>query len=414
MSDSDLPSLAGAEWLAAPATRALLEVLDRDGEEARVIGGAVRNTLLGETVQEVDIATTALPETVIARVEAAGFKAVPTGVEHGTVTVVVDKIPFEVTTLREDVETFGRHAQVRFGRDWTADAHRRDFTMNTLSVDRHGRLHDPAQGYGDCMARQVRFVGDADLRVREDYLRILRFFRFHARYGDGTPDAEGYAAAVRGRDGLRQLSAERIAQEMRRLVVAPGAAPTLALMSEAGLVEIVFEGMAWPQRVARLARMEEARDLEPSPALRLAAAGAATVEDADRIAAHLKLSKAEALEMRAAVDAVWHFPVEPGAPARQLLYRLGRPVFRNAALLAFAGGREAPDEAPWPALLDLAETGEIPVFPLTGKHLVKRGHPPGPDLGAELARLETVWVDSDFSLDRAALLALAEIPGPAG
>lgn len=405
-----LPSLAEANWLQAPATRTLLALLDADGEEARVIGGAVRNTLLGEAVREVDVATTALPETVMARTRAAGFKTIPTGVEHGTVTVVVDKTPFEVTTLREDVETFGRHAQVRFGRDWLADAHRRDFTMNTLSVDRTGTLFDPVGGYPDIRARRVRFVGDADMRVREDYLRILRFFRFHAHYGEGAPDADGMRAAIRGREGLQRLSAERIAQEMRRLVVARHAAGTLAVMSEAGLVESVFAGIAYPERLARLARIEAHRGLAPSPALGLAAAGCVIAEDVERIAGRLKLSNAEAKEMRLAVDAARQFPVEPGLPARKLYYRLGRTAFRGGALLGFAQNGGAPDGPPWPALLDLADASDPPVFPLGGKSLMKLGFPPGPGIGVELARLEALWVDSGFSLDRKSLLRLAEIP----
>lgn len=409
-----LPSLAGAEWLQAPATRALLAVLDGDGETARVIGGAVRNTLLGEAVHEVDVATTAVPQTVMARTRAAGFKTIPTGVEHGTVTVVVDKIPFEVTTLREDVETYGRHAQVRFGRDWVADAHRRDFTMNTLSVDRAGTLFDPVGGYPDIRARRVRFVGDADMRVREDYLRILRFFRFHAHYGEGAPDAAGTRAAIRGRDGLRRLSAERVAQEMRRLVVARHAADTLARMSDAGLVESVFAGIVYPQRLARLARIEADRGLAPSPALRLAAAGCAVVEDVERIAARLKLSNAEAKEMRLAVGAAHRFPVEPGLPARALYYRLGRTAYRSGALIAFAREGGAVDASPWPALFDLADASDPPVFPLGGKSLVKLGLRPGPALGAELARLEALWIDSGFSLDRKSLLRLAEVPPETG
>lgn len=409
-----LPTLAGADWLRAPATRALLDILDTGGEEARVIGGAVRNTLLGEAVREVDVATTARPDEVMARTRAAGFKTIPTGVEHGTVTVVVDGTPFEVTTLREDVETYGRHAQVRFGRDWVADAHRRDFTMNTLSVDRSGTLFDPVGGFPDVAARRVRFVGDSDMRVREDYLRILRFFRFHAHYGEGAPDADGLRAAIRGRDGLRRLSAERIAQEMRRLVVARNAADTLARMSEAGLVESVFGGIVYPERLERLARLEAARGREASPALRFAAAACAIVEDAERIAVRLKLSNAEAKAMRVAVDAARNFPVAPGRPARALYYRLGRTAYRTGAMLAHARDADAPDAAPWPMLLDLADASDPPAFPIGGKSLMKLGHPPGPGIGSELARLEALWIDSDFSLDRKSLLRLASPPSETG
>jgi len=199
--------LEGAPWLTAGPLPRLLEVLDRDGEEARVVGGAVRNALLGVPIAEVDVATTAVPEEVARRVEAAGFKPVPTGIEHGTVTVVIDKHPFEVTTLRRDVETFGRHAKVAFGRDWRVDAERRDFTMNALSVGRDGAIYDYVGGLDDLAARRVRFIGDPRKRIAEDYLRILRFFRFDAAYGTSEhPYADGIAACIAGRDGLDHLS----------------------------------------------------------------------------------------------------------------------------------------------------------------------------------------------------------------
>ena len=195
-------SLAGADWLTAGPLARLLAVLDRDGEEARVVGGAVRNALLNEPIGEIDIATTAVPEEVVRRLERDGFKAVPTGIEHGTMTAVIDGRPFEVTTLRQDVETFGRHAKVAFGRDWRADAERRDFTINALSATRAGVVYDYVGGLDDLQARRVRFIGDPNKRIAEDYLRILRFFRFHAGYGHGDLDRTGLAACIAGREGL--------------------------------------------------------------------------------------------------------------------------------------------------------------------------------------------------------------------
>ena len=193
-------------------------MLDRDGEEARVVGGAVRNALLGLGADEIDVATTAVPEEVVRRVQAAGFKAVPTGIEHGTVTVVADKIPFEVTTLRQDVETYGRHAKVAFGRDWKADAERRDFTINAFSARADGTVYDYVGGLADLKARRVRFIGDPQQRIEEDYLRILRFFRFHAAYGTSDhPDREGLEACIAGRDGLDHLSRERVRMELMKL-----------------------------------------------------------------------------------------------------------------------------------------------------------------------------------------------------
>src|SRR3954451_62544 len=230
-------------WLREGPLPRVLAVLDTDGEEARVVGGAVRNALLGAPLGDIDIATTALPQEVIRRVEAAGFKAVPTGVEHGTVTVIAERRPFEVTTLREDVETDGRHATVAFGRDWRRDAERRDFTMNALSVTSDGDVHDYVGGLGDIGARRVRFIGDPGRRIAEDYLRILRFFRFHAAYGEGAPDAAGLAACVAERAGLDALSRERVRMEMLKLLPAAHVVPTLVVMTETGLLGTVLGGV---------------------------------------------------------------------------------------------------------------------------------------------------------------------------
>ena len=217
------PSLKGAAWLKRPETARVFAALAESGVETRAVGGAVRNSLLGLPVTEVDLATTALPQQVMALARKAGLKAVPTGIEHGTVTVIADGVPFEVTTLRRDVETFGRHATVAFTENWEEDARRRDFTLNALYAGSDGTVFDPLGGYEDVVAGRVRFIGDAEARIREDYLRILRFFRFNAYYGKGPFDADGLRASVSLRGGMAQLSAERIAGEVRRLLVAPQA-----------------------------------------------------------------------------------------------------------------------------------------------------------------------------------------------
>src|SRR6478735_11666496 len=221
---TDARVLDDAPWLTSGPAARVLQLLDGNGEEARVVGGAVRNALLQIPTGDIDIATTALPAEVIRRAKVAGIKSVPTGIDHGTVTLVVDGQPFEVTTLREDTETFGRKARVAFGRDWIRDAERRDFTINGLSVDADGVVHDHVGGLADIAARRVRFIGDAGQRIAEDYLRILRFFRIHAVYGVGEPDRVGYLACIGGRIGLGNLSAERVRMEMLKLMVAPGAA----------------------------------------------------------------------------------------------------------------------------------------------------------------------------------------------
>src|SRR5258706_6052079 len=237
--------LEDAPWLTSGPTARVLELLSGNGEEARVVGGAVRNALLKIPTGDIDIATTALPAEVIRRAKAVGIKSVPTGIEHGTVTLVVDAQPFEVTTLREDTETFGRKAKVVFGRDWVRDAERRDFTINGLSVDVAGVVHDHVGGLDDIQARRVRFIGDAGQRIAEDYLRILRFFRIHAAYGAGEPDREGYLACIRARAGLATLSAERVRMEMLKLVVAEGAVLAVAAMADGGLLLPIFGSVAY-------------------------------------------------------------------------------------------------------------------------------------------------------------------------
>src|SRR5580692_1878276 len=229
---SETRVLDNAHWLKSGAIARVLALLDGEAEEARVVGGAVRNALLKLPIGEIDIATTALPAEVIRRARAAGIKSVPTGIDHGTVTLVVDRQPFEVTTLREDIETFGRKAKVAFGRDWARDAERRDFTINGLSVDGQGVVHDYVGGFADIAARRVRFIGEPDQRIAEDYLRILRFFRIHAAYGSGEPDRSGYLACIAARGGLASLSAERVRMEMLKLMVAQGAAGAVVAMSE--------------------------------------------------------------------------------------------------------------------------------------------------------------------------------------
>ncbi|MEA2960031.1 MAG: poly(A) polymerase [Alphaproteobacteria bacterium] len=260
-----------AAWLQAAPLKDLLAVLDGVGEEARVVGGAVRNALLAEPIGEIDIATTALPTEVIGRAQAAGFKAVPTGIEHGTITVVVHGQPFEVTTLREDVETFGRHAKVAFGRDWKQDAERRDFTMNALSAARDGTVYDYVGGLADVAARRVRFIGDAAARIAEDYLRILRFFRFHAAYGEGALDPAGLAACIAGRAGLDQLSRERVRAELLKLLLAKRAVPAIAAMTEAGLLDRILGGVPLLASHAKMGTLEATLGLAPDAMRRLAA-----------------------------------------------------------------------------------------------------------------------------------------------
>lgn len=400
--------LQDAPWLTAgPAARALA-LLTGGGEEARVVGGAVRNALLGLPVGEIDIATTALPDEVIRRARLAHIKSVPTGIEHGTVTLVIDGHPFEVTTLREDVETFGRKAKVAFGRDWARDAQRRDFTVNGLSATADGVVHDDVGGLADIAARRVRFIGEPSQRIGEDYLRILRFFRIHAAYGEGEPDRAGIAACIAGRDGLAGLSAERLRIEMLKLVVAPGAAGALVAMDDAGLLLRITASVAYHGAFARMVDAERALGLAADPMRRLAALAVAVTEDARRLAQRLRLSNAEAKRLDSMGHRWWRLAGMDDDSARRRLYRLGADRYRDRVMLAWArAGRDAASPR-WPALATLPQYWTPPVFPLKAADFIARGIGEGPALGHVLTLAEDAWLAAQFPLDAAALQAIAD------
>jgi tRNA nucleotidyltransferase/poly(A) polymerase len=397
-----LPSFATADWFRAPAVRRIFAVLEQDGDEARVIGGAVRDALMGRPLGDLDFATTAAPDVVVARAEAAGIKAVPTGIEHGTVTLVVEGEGHQVTTLREDIATDGRRAVVRFGRDWTADARRRDFTVNALSVDARGAVHDPLGGYGDVVARRIRFIGDPDQRIAEDRLRILRFFRLHAELEAGDLDFVGMGAAIRGRNGIRELSAERVAQEMRRLVVAPGAASTVTSMQEGGILPVVLGGIGYLAAFARLVDFEKAIGAAPAVPLRLAGLAARVREDVERVAALLKLANAERERMAAALAAASELRAVPTErEARRLLYGFRAEAYRDGVALAAAW--EGADTGAWTDTYRLPERWTAPVFPLAGADVLAAGAMRGPAVGEVLRTLEAWWIAEDFRPDAAVL-----------
>ncbi len=396
-------------WLTRGPLARLLAALDRDGEEARVVGGAVRDALLGRKLAEIDLATTALPAEVIRRVEAEGFKAVPTGLDHGTITVVVDGVAFEVTSLREDVETFGRKALVRFGRDWRLDAERRDFTMNGLSASRDGVVHDYVGGIADLKAHRVRFIGDPATRIAEDYLRILRFFRFHAAYGHGEPDRDALHACIVARDGLGRLSRERVRTELIKLMTAAGAAPVLAVMSDAGLLGPVLGGVPLVAAFARMAAIEAALGLEPDPVRRLGALATGIAEDAERLWQRLRLSNDEHKRLAAMAEGWWRISAAIAeGEAQELLYRLCRVHFRERVLMAWARSGAPADDPTWRALATLPGRWVAPTFPLRAADLVARGLAKGPKLGRALAAAEQRWISAGFPSDPELLGAIAD------
>ena len=397
--------LRGAPFLASGGVATALQLLDSDGEEARVVGGAVRNALMGRSVAEIDIATTAVPDEVMRRANAAHIKFAPTGVEHGTVTLIIDGRPYEVTTLREDVETFGRKAKVAFGRDWSRDAARRDFTINALSVSADGTVYDYTGGLDDLAHRRVRFIGEAERRIAEDYLRILRFFRIHAAYGAGPLDPEGLHACIAGRAGLKHLSAERIRSEMLKLLDADGASAALRAMGDGGLLLELLGGVTYHAAFDAMVAAEQQLALPPEPIRRLAALAVAVVEDAERLTERLRLSNAESAELVSMAHRWWRLVSIDEAQARVAIYKLGPERYVDRLMLAWAqtGG----DAGRWQELATLPSRWTAPAFPLKAADFMARGLQPGPKLGAALARAEQLWIDAGFPSGEAELVTIA-------
>jgi len=403
-----------ADWLKAKPLQALFKALNRDGGEVRVVGGAVRNTLLGTGVSDVDLATTHVPDETVRLATEAGFKPVPTGIEHGTITVVVQGHPFEVTTLRQDIETDGRHAKVAFGTDWKADAERRDFTINALYATADGTIIDDVGGLADIESRTLRFIGDAEQRIREDYLRILRFFRFFAWYGSGRPEAEGLRASARLKDGLSQLSAERVWSELKKLLSARDPSRALLWMRQGGVLNLILpESEKWGiDAIHGLVRTEADLGWQADPLLRLESIIPPDSVRMEEMGKRLKMSNAERarLEAWARADAVK--PELSEQALKKTIYRGSKQAVLDRIRLAYAAARAeagGSDEAMVRAggfarLLETAERYDAPVFPVTGGDLLALGIQKGPGLGEALRSLETFWIDSGFSLDRTALL----------
>jgi poly(A) polymerase len=407
--DSAAERLPVTDWMTAPRTRAVIEALEAAGGEgcARFVGGCVRNAILDRPIDDIDIATQLEPPQVMEALGAAGLRFVPTGVEHGTITAISSGQPFEVTTLRRDVATDGRRAVVAFTRDWAEDAQRRDFRLNALYLDAQGGLYDPVgRGLEDARAGRIIFVGDPEQRIREDFLRILRFFRFFAWYGRGAADAAGLEACAVLKAGLGQLSAERVSKELLKLLAADDPRVALVLMAQTGVLAAVLPGSVGLERLDCLVDIE--RSLGGGDAeLRLAALWPADPAAAVREAGRLRLSKAQRERLASAVTP------EPGIGAaltlplaRRLIYRLGPRAYRDRVKLAWAAQPD-PEIAKglWLALLSEAETWTPPRFPLTGDDAAAAGLAAGPAMGAALRRAEAWWIEQDFQPGRDALAA---------
>lgn len=394
--------IAPVAWMIAPETVAVVRALQADGAGVRFVGGCVRDTILGRAITDIDIATPDPPEKVLTLLARDYVRAIPTGIAHGTVTAVIDHQHFEVTTLRVDVESHGRHATVAFTDDWVADAARRDLTFNAMSLAPDGALYDPFGGLADLEAGRVRFVGEARSRILEDHLRLLRFFRFHAWFGRGPFDAAGFAAAREMAQLLPKLSGERVQAEMKKLLSAPDPLPALAGMRDCGaLAQILPEDGAFDRLRALVAR-EAAASLPADPIRRLAALvrGRATGE----IAARWRLSNADAERLAALAAPVDTLDAGVDARAmRRVLYRRGALLGRDLALLAWAENN-APDERPWRAMLDEAARWEPRELPIKGADVMALGVPKGPEVGRLLSAVEDWWLGRDFAPDRAACL----------
>ncbi|HEX6860655.1 MAG TPA: CCA tRNA nucleotidyltransferase [Caulobacteraceae bacterium] len=400
-------SIGQPTWMTSPATRAVMDALAAKGGEgcARFVGGCVRNTLMKKPVGDIDIATTLTPDEVTQALEAAGLRAVPTGLEHGTVTAISGKKPYEITTLRRDVETDGRRAVVAFTTDWAEDAERRDFRLNALYADTDGAVFEPvAGGIEDARAGRIVFVGDAEQRIREDYLRILRFFRFHAWYGRGEPDAAALAACARLKDGMANLAAERIAKELLKLLAADDPRPAVRLMAATGILRHVLPQAGSLARFEALVAIETEQLFENDADLRLAALLPDRLEAAQETAERLRLSNAQRDRLAGALGESPHRIVSYLSPreARQRVYALGRQAFSDRVKLAWAASGKAASQ--WRALLMLGQTWTAPAFPITGEEVMAAGVPKGPLVGEVLREVEAWWIDNDFIDDKLSLV----------
>lgn len=397
------------DWLKGEQLQRLFDILCAEGGDARVAGGAVRNALMGVPASDIDLCTTLVPQEVVKRLETAGHKAVPTGIEHGTITAVIDSEAFEVTTLRKDIETNGRHAVVEFGTDWEADANRRDLTINGLYCDRDGKVYDYVDGYKDILSRDVRFIGDAATRIKEDSLRILRFFRFFAWYGDGRPDASGLKACAAGRELLAGLSVERVWAELKKMLSAPDPGRAILWMRTTGILGGVLpETHKWgTDAMPGLFRLEQEQNWQPDALFRLMGMVRPDVETMKTLSKRMAFSNKETQRMIAWADNPAPTADTSITDLKKLLYRgdvLGLIDSIKLEVVHLRGREEEEAANKMLELINHAQNWQRPTFPLQGQDLIAAGIKPGPEMGQRLKALEEAWIDSGFKLDRDALL----------
>lgn len=399
------------DWLKGAQLQALFDILCADRGEARVAGGAVRNALMRLPASDVDLCTTLLPQEVVKRLETAGHKAVPTGIDHGTITAVIDGSAFEVTTLRKDIETDGRYAVVEFGADWEADANRRDLTINGLYCDREGKVYDYVEGYKDILSKDVRFIGDASTRIKEDSLRILRFFRFFAWYGGGRPDPAGLKACAAGRQLLAGLSVERVWMELKKMLAAPDPSRAILWMRTTGILGAVLpETHKWgTDAIPGLLRLEQEQSWEQDALFRLMGMVRPDEETMQALSKRMAFSNKETLRMVA-----WAKNPAPKADTsisdlKKLMYRADLQGIIDSMKLEVVHLRGREEDVAAHKMLKLishAQVWQRPTFPLQGQDLIAAGMKPGPEMGEKLKQLEEAWIASDFKLEKNALLKL--------
>ena len=398
-------SLGTPAWLDIPSVKSIMAALNAAKPySTRFVGGCVRNTLMGREVDDIDVATQLTPDEVIAALEAAGIRAIPTGIEHGTITAVHEGFPVEITTLRQDIETDGRRAVVAFTTDWAVDAARRDFRLNAIYAEPDGMLHDPTGGgLEDAKTGAVIFIGDGDQRLREDYLRILRFFRFNAWYGAGM-DADGLAACTRQKEGLGKIAAERIWKELEKLLNAPDPREAVTAMAVSGVLGEVLPEADGTARFDKLVELETMQLFTHDPVQRLMALLPRDVAIVKAVADRLRLSNALRDRLTDwAKDETRFVSYLSARELRRAVYWLGPDVFRDRAMLEWTSGGEGSD-VQWRALMALSDSFQRPVFPLGGEDVAQAGVPKGPKVGKVLREVEAWWVDADFTSDRLSII----------
>jgi poly(A) polymerase len=388
------------DWLSAAPLVKIIDALEKvEKGSARFVGGCVRDSLLGEKPKDFDIAATLTPEAVTQALRAAGLRAAPTGIEHGTVTAIVDHKGVEVTTLRADLSTDGRRANVKFTRNWAEDARRRDFTINAIYLTPQGKLYDPVGGVADAAAACVRFIGEPRARIGEDYLRILRFFRFSARFSTSF-DEDGLAACAAQRRGMARLSAERIGAETAVILALPRAAFALRAMAECGVLDEIWRA---PANIDAAARLKEIAPSAPAAVVLAVLYGAAGAG----IGARLRMSKAERARRARTLDALNALePALSDAKARALIYGFGAEAFGDGAAAACALGVSDQDE--YERLARLARSWKIPTLPISGRHIIAAGVAAGPKVAQILAAVEARWIAEDFPSHERVSAILAE------